>query len=87
MSITTCRHGFTVNNPYHDCEYVDLRTSLVTEAEKYANENAGPRPPAKHTGSGRAAQNTAYDAWAKVWNLFFHGYIERVVRERYRTQP
>lgn len=43
-------------------EYIEARNALIPLAEQYANESAGPTPPAKRLIS----------SWAARWNEFFH---------------
>lgn len=79
-----CKHGVPVPNKFHDCDYVDMRTRLVPLAERYADVNAGERPPMKRGTSGGIPQSNAqYEAWAIAWNLLFHSYIERAVAAHY----
>lgn len=83
MSTQFCKHGVEVGAQYHDCAYVDYRVSMVPLAEAFADTTAGPRPEAKHGCSGAAGTNERYEAWARLWNICFHEFITRRVRERF----
>lgn len=56
-----------------DTEYAKLRSALVPEAEKFANDTQGKT----RRGSGRSN-----DQWCAAWNATFHAKMEELAKER-----
>lgn len=55
-------------------DYVKRRESLIPEAERYANLNAGPRPP-----YGKDHKEDL-DTWRDVWNRLFHTRMDHLAK-------
>lgn len=80
-SATFCRHGVPAEVKGHDCEYTDLRESIVPDAERFADATVGGRPEMNHGVKGNKATNPAYEAWVKAWNKAFFAFIDLKIKE------
>jgi hypothetical protein len=76
-----CRHGVPTTVRGHDCGYTDLRESLVDDAEKYADETVGLRPPKIPSPPNGGTNNPEYERWSAAWNRVFFTYIDTKVRQ------
>lgn len=86
--VSYCKHGVSLHVKGHDCEYTDLRDSIVPKAERYADAQIGARPEKQHgAGGGKEALNPAYEAWARAWNRCFLNYIDTAVRTMLKERP
>lgn len=58
-------------------EYIERRESLIPEAKRYADQQAGEEPELAKD----KRNDLVYDGWANTWNFAFHSMMDLLAVE------